>query len=110
MSARSYALDSVSPNLLFFLLVLLFSFRYGTAVPRDYFKDQSMPVLNPPVHTVWLNDLRCLGDEGTVESCLHSTLGKHNCAPHEQAGVVCTNSSRQVTPKRKRKYSHYSNQ
>ena len=39
-----------------------------------------------PIH---LDDLNCTGSESTLSECAHSGVGIHNCAHHEDAGVLC---------------------
>ncbi|XP_037627923.1 deleted in malignant brain tumors 1 protein-like [Sebastes umbrosus] len=38
---------------------------------------------------IWFDDLRCTGNETSLTDCPHRGLGKHNCAPREDAGVIC---------------------
>ncbi|XP_070770897.1 macrophage receptor MARCO [Enoplosus armatus] len=38
---------------------------------------------------IWLDDLRCLGTESDVFTCLHSGVGINNCQHSEDAGVQC---------------------
>ncbi|XP_049576030.1 neurotrypsin [Syngnathus scovelli] len=39
---------------------------------------------------VWLDEVRCTGNELTVEQCLKSAWGEHNCLHSEDAGVSCS--------------------
>ncbi|XP_061628246.1 neurotrypsin isoform X3 [Phyllopteryx taeniolatus] len=39
---------------------------------------------------VWLDEVRCTGNELTVEQCLKSPWGEHNCVHSEDAGVSCS--------------------
>uniref|UniRef100_A0A8C2EPM6 SRCR domain-containing protein n=1 Tax=Cyprinus carpio TaxID=7962 RepID=A0A8C2EPM6_CYPCA len=41
-------------------------------------------------HFVWLDDVKCLGSEGSLTQCSHSELGTHDCNHGEDAGVVCS--------------------
>lgn len=38
---------------------------------------------------VWLDEVRCTGNELTLEQCPKSTWGEHNCLHAEDAGVSC---------------------
>ncbi|XP_008411857.1 neurotrypsin [Poecilia reticulata] len=39
---------------------------------------------------VWLDEVRCSGNELTLEQCPKSTWGEHNCLHSEDAGVSCS--------------------
>ncbi|XP_061086527.1 deleted in malignant brain tumors 1 protein-like [Conger conger] len=39
---------------------------------------------------IWLDDVRCSGNESSLSECQHSGFGSHNCGHHEDAAVVCT--------------------
>ncbi|XP_039674587.1 macrophage receptor MARCO [Perca fluviatilis] len=38
---------------------------------------------------IWLDELRCVGTESDIFSCLHSGIGVNNCQHNEDAGVQC---------------------
>lgn len=44
---------------------------------------------------IFLDDLRCLGNESEILSCPSSGLGRHNCGHSEDVAVVCNKT---VTP------------
>ena len=39
---------------------------------------------------IWLDDVKCSGDESSLFSCQHSGFGVHNCHHYEDTSVVCT--------------------
>jgi len=38
---------------------------------------------------IWLDDVKCSGQELRLTECGHRGLGSHNCGHQEDAGVVC---------------------
>ena len=38
---------------------------------------------------IWLDNVKCLGNESNLEQCQHAEWGKHNCGHFEDAGVRC---------------------
>ena len=40
--------------------------------------------------TIWLDDVHCLGNESSIESCTHNGWNAHNCGHHEDASVICS--------------------
>ncbi|KAM6992566.1 scavenger receptor cysteine-rich type 1 protein M130-like [Tautogolabrus adspersus] len=46
--------------------------------------------------SIWLDDVRCFGNETTLLHCRHPTLGENNCGHAEDAGVVCSATIRLI--------------
>ena len=40
--------------------------------------------------SIWLDDLRCNGNEERLLDCTARSIGSHNCGHHEDVGVVCS--------------------
>lgn len=38
---------------------------------------------------IWLDDVRCFGNETALKNCQHSGFGVHNCGHHKDASAVC---------------------
>ena len=48
---------------------------------RAYFGQGSEPIL--------LNYVQCTGNEASIFSCTHNSIGSHFCDHNDDAGVVC---------------------
>ncbi|KAH3690821.1 hypothetical protein DPMN_191677 [Dreissena polymorpha] len=46
--------------------------------------------------TIWLDDVRCLGNENDIDRCPHSAWGTHNCRHGEDVVVVCAHAATPV--------------
>ena len=38
---------------------------------------------------IWLNNVNCIGTEGTIRNCSHNGWGIRNCSHSQDAGVKC---------------------
>ena len=39
---------------------------------------------------IWMDDLKCIGNEVKLEACERTPWGEHNCDNSEDMGVCCT--------------------
>ena len=58
-----------------------FSFEGATAIDQAFFGEGSDPIL--------LDNVDCVGTESRLADCPANTIGAHNCAHNEDAGVRC---------------------
>ena len=42
---------------------------------------------------IWMDNVKCRGDEQTIAACRHRGWNNSDCSHYEDAGVVCYNSS-----------------
>ena len=39
--------------------------------------------------SILLDNVQCTGNEASIFSCSHNSIGSHNCGHSEDAGVIC---------------------
>ena len=47
---------------------------------------------------IWLEDVKCAGNETLIAECSHGEWGAHNCGHVKDAGVVCGPEGKATTP------------
>ena len=55
---------------------------------------------------IWLDDVRCTGQEINIAKCQHRGWSVHNCRHSEDAGVIC---GKTITKSKKNKIYNYKN-
>ncbi|XP_034435759.1 scavenger receptor cysteine-rich type 1 protein M130-like [Hippoglossus hippoglossus] len=45
---------------------------------------------------IWLDDVKCIGNETSLFHCQHASVGENNCGHEEDAGVICSATIRLI--------------
>ena len=53
------------------------------------YADKSSKKFSPGTDEIWLENLRCTGDEMDLADCRHSGWGVHNCEHRDDVGIKC---------------------
>ncbi|XP_068085129.1 uncharacterized protein [Anabrus simplex] len=61
--------------------------QLGYGGPAEAKKNASF---GPGEGQIWLDQVICRGNESSIEDCLHSPWGSHNCNHDEDASVICS--------------------
>lgn len=48
------------------------------------------------VGLIYLDDVTCNGNENNLFECTHRGIGRSNCYHHQDAAVICKNTSKRV--------------
>ena len=43
--------------------------------------------------SIWLNNVKCNGNESNLFACIHGGIGSHNCGHDQDVSVECTSKS-----------------
>ena len=68
-------------SIYYVIVILLLYISGATATSVAYFGRGSGSIL--------LDDVQCTGNETSIFSCSHNSIGSHNCDHSNDAGVVC---------------------
>lgn len=56
-------------------------------------------------YPIWLDNVKCRGDEHTIAACTHQGWNDHNCGHYEDAGVICFNGSAPQTESKAKEFN-----
>ncbi|VVC45038.1 C-type lectin fold,Low-density lipoprotein (LDL) receptor class A, conserved site,Kringle-like fold,SRCR [Cinara cedri] len=79
---------------------------WGTVCDDDFSTNEALVICNslgfkgtaefkkgaafgPGQGQIWLDQLRCVGNETSLDHCLHAEWGHHNCKHNEDVSVIC---------------------
>ena len=79
VAIAGFSLSSISPHMI-------------KQVANIFFQVEGRAAFGEGAGQVWLETLRCTGEEGNITLCAHSGWGVSSCGHSRDAGVTCTGS------------------
>ena len=79
VATAGFSLSSISPHMI-------------KQVANIFFQVEGRAAFGEGAGQVWLETLRCTGEEGNITLCAHSGWGVSSCGHWRDAGVTCTGS------------------
>ena len=79
LAIAGFSLSSISPHMI-------------KQVANIFFQVEGRAAFGEGAGQVWLETLRCTGEEGNITLCAHSGWGVSSCGHSRDAGVTCTGS------------------
>ena len=61
----------------------------------------------PGSGVIWLDDVRCIGYESSVDDCQHMPWGNSNCEHTEDVGLLCVSDDNGISSPPEVSYAHF---